>query len=301
MKEHRILIDEIRQWSVSISEFLLGRRARGSPSEQGINESIRHTCEDLQESHRLLLVSDPQSLLLILAQGKLSAMSSEREQDKLTINGLREDVRSIRQQNNDTNVKLDRILAMMRSSQNLIIADDTTTKQNQKKRKIDEQDRETSTAEVAAAAPQCTSVTPFGLTALRAVPKKEYQSLDSITIDSVIRDWFKCQLFNRDNFVNTKTDTSGKITRLVNAALKWADRSDLAILEKIPSTDQTDYLAYSEIWEQTVVRVANSFINQLKVKENNDPSLKTPKRSNDKVRSVTSLVKRLGIVLKKAE
>jgi hypothetical protein len=62
MKEHRIIIDEICQWSVSISVFLLACRARGSPSEQAMNQSIRHTCEDLQESHRLLLVSDPQFL-----------------------------------------------------------------------------------------------------------------------------------------------------------------------------------------------------------------------------------------------
>jgi hypothetical protein len=42
--------------------------------------------------------------------------------------------------------------------------------------------------------------------------------------------------FSIDYFVNTKIDTSGKITRLLNAALKWADRSDLAILKKIPSS-----------------------------------------------------------------
>jgi hypothetical protein len=67
--------------------------------------------------------------------------------------------------------------------------------------------------------------------------------------------------------------------------LKCADRSDLAILEKIPSTDQTDYLAYSEI---CVVRVANSFINQLKVKENKDPSVKTP--NDPMIRSEVSQV-----------
>jgi hypothetical protein len=130
-------------------------------------------------------------------------------------------------------------------------------------------------------------------------PKKEYLSLNGVTIDTVLQDYYTFKLQCDENYAKTtRRDYIAMIGRVVDAATKLCSEVDLNILKDVPKEkDKETYHQKKRLWVEASGRIGNSFLQYLTVQEAHS----SPKSLTKQSRFVTSLAKRLGKVNGKLE